>query len=156
MKKIVSFTAILLSLLMFSATGCNKTKRNTNLLGGESWTVTTLTVDGTAQAEIPTLSFSECDPYNEVCTGEWLHELGHHALFSWQFRNKGKTFEISNQSTLEDAHGAGHEAEENILQCQNFSGVYEVTERSKKKMQFRSTAVLGFPGQTVEMVLEKK
>ncbi|MGL4599062.1 MAG: hypothetical protein ACRCYO_16200, partial [Bacteroidia bacterium] len=79
-----------------------------------------------------------------------------HADFVWQFRDKGKTFELSNQSTAEDAHGGGHEAEENIAQCMEYSGVYVVKEQSKKELSLESKTTIGYAGQKVVLKLEKQ
>jgi hypothetical protein len=154
MKKNTLFASMALCLLLVLG-ACNKTKQASERLSGATWKVTTLSVDGVAEEHFPTLTFEECDIYGGAsCKGDWTHD-SYHAHFVWQFREKGKKFELSNQSDLEDTHGGGHEAEENIIQCQNFSGVYEVKERKKDVMEFTTTNALGFPGQTVVMKLEK-
>ncbi|MGL5891527.1 MAG: hypothetical protein ACRC3B_16675 [Bacteroidia bacterium] len=155
MKKIHFFSTLAVVLLLVISS-CNKTKQTSDRLAGNTWKVTTLTVDGTPEAHTPVLTFEDCEIYSGAsCKGDWTHD-SYHAHFIWQFREKAKKFELSNQSTLEDAHGGGHEAEENIIQCQNFSGVYDVEVRKKDVMEFKTTNAVGFPGQTVVMKLEKQ
>lgn len=155
MRKISSISTLAVVLLLIIAS-CNKTKQTSERIAGATWEVTELTVDGVAEAHPPLLTFEDCDIYGGTsCKGDWTHD-SNHAHFVWQFRDKAKTFELSNQSSLEDAHNGGHEAEELILQCQNFSGVYTVKERKKDRMEFTTTAALGFPGKTVVLKMKKK
>jgi hypothetical protein len=155
MKKISLISTLAVTILLVIAS-CNKTQQASERLAGNTWKVTTLTVDGVPEAHPPVLTFEDCDIYGGAsCKGDWTHD-SNHAHFIWQFREKAKKFEISNQSSLEDTHGGGHEAEENILQCMNFSGVYDVKVRKKDVMEFTTTNAIGFPGQTVVMKLEKQ
>lgn len=149
------------AVMLLTVQACNKTKKYSKRLAGETWAVKTLTVDGTSEEELPTLVFEDCDIYDEVCMGEWTNPEGAHAEFAWQIREKGKIFELSNQSNLEgDGHDHGnvdeHAQEEAILQCQNFSGIYEIKEHKKKSMRFESKSTIGFPGQAVVIELELK
>lgn len=154
MKTLKTIAFITLTVILFSA--CNKTKQYSKRLSGEKWKVTELSVDGVNEAELPTFSFNECDIYSESsCKAEWTNEEGGHSEFIWQFREKGKKFEISNQGSLEDSHG-DHAAEEAILQCQNFSGVYDVKEHKKSTMEFETTSALGFSGKTVKLKMKKQ
>lgn len=160
MKKTILFisASIILSIAFIA---CNKTKMYTNRLDGGDWKVTELSVDGTNEAELPEWTIGECDAYKEACKGDWKNDHGHKANFIWQFREKGKKFEISNQSKVEDVT-AGligdmfFHAEELADQCVNFSGTYEVVEHKKKMMEFKSTTTIGFPGKTVVIKIEKK
>jgi hypothetical protein len=147
---------ILLVVGIATLASCNKTKQASKRLSGETWKVVELSVDGITQAELPTtLVFNDCDIYAESCNGEWNRDA-HHAHFIWQFREKGKKFELSNQSSAEDAHGGGHEAEENIAQCAEFSGVYEVINQDKKMLFLESMNTIGYAGQKVVFKLEKQ
>ena len=58
----------------------------------------------------------------------------------------------SNQSELTGDHAQ----DEVVLQCQNFSGVYDVIEHKKKSMKFESTTTLGFSGKKVVITIEKE
>jgi len=151
MRKTISVIAFAMSIAVIN-TSCNKTKTNSKRLDGGEWNVTELSVDGVNEAELPHLKFSECDAYDETCTGDWTSHEGGKGNFAWQFREKGETFEISNQSEL----SGDHATDEAILQCQNFSGVYEVMERTKKNMEFKTTKALGFVGQSVIIKMEKE
>lgn len=152
-NKLIGVFALVIMLVI---TSCDKNKQTSARLDGNTWMVTTLTVDGAPEAHPPLLTFEDCDIYaGASCKGDWTHD-SNHAHFIWQFREKAKKFEISNQSSIEDTHGGGHEAEENIIQCQNFSGVYDVKVRKKDVMEFTTTNAVGFPGQTVVMKLEKQ
>ncbi len=155
MKKISLISTLAVTILLVIAS-CNKTQQASERLAGNTWKVTTLTVDGVAEEHLPVLTFEDCDIYGGTsCKGDWTYD-SNHAHYIWQFREKAKKFELSNQSDLEDAHSGGHEAEENIIQCQNFSGVYDVEVRKKDKMEFKTTSAIGFPGQTVILKLEKQ
>lgn len=149
MKKIVTVTAI--AALLIISYACNKTKTYSNRLDGGNWKVTELSIDGVNQSELPEWIINECDIYGESCTGEWKNDEGGHGEFVWQFREKGKTFEISNQSD----HTHSHADEEAQAQCSDFSGVYTVEESGKKKMKFTSTTTIGYPGNTAVIVIEK-
>lgn len=140
---------------------CNKSKMYINRLDDGDWNITELSVDGTNEAELPHWKINECNAYKEACIGEWKNSKEHTAKFAWQFRDRGKYFEISNQSTLEEATNGltGNDffaAKKNLEQCQNFTGVYEVVEHKKKSMEFKSTAAIGFSGKTVLIKIEKK
>ncbi len=160
MKKIILLASVILTVaLVFTA--CNKTKIYANRLDGGDWKVTELSVDGTNEAELPKWTIGDCDAYKESCTGDWKNDHNHTAKFAWQFREKGKKFEISNQSKVEDVT-AGltgdmfFHAEELADQCVNFSGTYEVVEHKRKMMEFKSTTTIGFSGKTVIIKIEKE
>ena len=151
--KILSLSAILL----IGFTACNKTKINSKrLMKAGDWKITELSVDGSNEAELPSWEIEDCDLYNESCFGEWKNEEGGHAEFVWQFREEGETFEISYQAEEEDGHEHDHAAEEVAAQAFAFSGVYEVIERKKKKMEFKTISALGHTGKTVVIKIEKQ
>lgn len=161
MKTTIKFAALLLTLTVL-ASACNKTKTNSKrFINAGEWTVTELSVDGTNEDELPEWHIKDCEIYDESCHGDWENEEGGHTEFVWQFRDKGDVFEISRQAEEEgDDHDHEHEhnhaEEEAIAQCYAFSGVYEVVERKKKSMEFKSTATLGHSGSTVVIKIEKK
>jgi hypothetical protein len=151
-------TLILLALVSIGIlTACNKTKQSSSrLMKGGRWEVTELTVDGTAQTVLPDLIIEDCDIYDETCYGEW-EGGGGHAYFAWQFRDKGKVFELSRQNMPEDdghSHGAAGLAMEQ--QCYDFSGVYQVEESSSTAFTFTSSSTAGFSGKKVVMKLAKE
>lgn len=156
MKTVIK-TISLCAILLIGCIACNKTKINSKrLMKGETWAVTELSVDGTNEAELPSWEIEECDIYEESCHGEWENEEGGHAEFIWQFRDKGETFEISYQAEEGHEHAHDHTAEEAAAQAYAFSGIYEVIERKKGMMQFKTTAALGHVGKTVVIKIEKQ
>ena len=151
--KIISLSMAIL--IGFAA--CNKTKVNSKrLMKAGEWNVTELSVDGTNEAELPSWEIEDCDIYAQSCMAEWMNEEGGHAEFVWQFREKGKTFEISYQADEDHAHAHDHAAEEAAAQAYAFSGVYEVVESKSKEMQFQTAAALGHDGKAVVIKIEKK
>ena len=151
--KIISLSMAIL--IGFAA--CNKTKVNSKrLMKAGEWKVTELSVDGTNEAELPSWEIEDCDIYAQSCMAEWMNEEGGNAEFVWQFREKGKTFEISYQADEDHAHAHDHAAEEAAAQAYAFSGIYEVTECKSKKMQFQTTSALGHEGKSVVIKIEKK
>ena len=169
MKKILLIISI--ALVAFA---CNKTKVNSNrLMSAGEWEVTELSVDGTNEDELPHWHIDDCEIYGEKsCFGEWKNEEGGETHFIWQFRDKGKVFEISRQEGMEEEedhaddgddhdhdhdHGThDHATEEAIEQCYNFSGVYDVVSSKKDEMGFTSTSAVGFAGETVKIKIKKK
>jgi len=157
MKKIITNTLILAIAVGFAA--CNKSKINSKrfMKAGE-WKVTELSVDGTNEDELPHWHVEDCDIYKESCEAHWENEEGGEAHFVWQYRDKGKTYEISYQKEEDSgghSHSHDHATEEAEAQAYNFSGVYEVVSAKKKSMEFKSTSTLGFSGQTVVIKIEK-
>lgn len=146
--------------LILGLSACNKTAITADrFIDAGEWTATTLSVDGVQEDELPILEIMDCEIYDEVCLSEWKNEEGGHAIFAWQFRDKGKIFEISRQEEEEEdshSHSHDHAEEEANEQCLAFSGIYEVTERSKDVMEFTSTATNGHAGQNVILRIEKK
>ena len=65
--------------------------------------------------------------------------------FAWQFRDKGTTFEISNQSEGDDA-----------LQCSQLSGIYTVENESKTEYEISSSATIGYNGKKVIIKMKKE
>ena len=155
MKTLKIISLSLAILIGFAA--CNKTKVNSKrLMKAGEWKVTELSVDGTNEAELPSWEIEDCDIYAQSCMAEWKNDEGGHAEFVWQFREKGKTFEISYQADEDHAHAHDHAAEEAAAQAYGFSGIYEVIECKSKKMQFQTTSALGHDGKAVVIKIEKK
>ncbi len=148
----------MIAIITIGMASCNKTKKvSKRFIKPGEWKVTTLTVDGTAEAELPTWEIKDCDIYGSSCEGEWKNDEGGHSEFIWQFRDKGDTFEISRQAE-EDGHGHTHDhaAEEAAAQCYNFSGVYEVVSSKKDEMEFKTTSALGYSGKEVIIKITKQ
>lgn len=142
----------ILILLIFGALyGCNKTRRNSNRLDGERWKVTELSVDGVNVSVLPVLRFSECDIYDEDCTGTWYYGNSGHAKFIWQIRDNGRTLIISNQAdhahTMEDVQAA--------QQCIDFSGTYYVLYCKRKSFKAESMQTYAFAGKKVILKMER-
>lgn len=150
MKKIIMLSrlALVAALVIMS---CNKTKISAKRLDGGEWHVKELSVDGVNEAELPEWNIGECDGYKESCLGDWVNHEGGKSKFVWQFREKAEKFEISNQSEL----SGDHATDEAVLQCQSFSGTYDVISRKKKEMEFKTTSAIGFTGKTVIIKIEK-
>ncbi len=158
MKRILGITALT---LLIGLSACNKTKSTSNrFMDAGEWQITEMSVDGTNEEELPLWEIEDCNIYEESCYGHWENEEGGHADFIWQFREKANTFEISHQ-IVEHEEEAGeeehdHASEEVAEQAYNFSGVYAVEKRKKDNMIFTSNETVGFPGQSVKIVIEKK
>jgi len=149
MKKIILVSLTLA--FTIAITSCNKTKQNAKIFEGTTWIVTSLTIDGVADTALPELEFGEGDIYKEVLTGLW-HNTGHthgtgaaEIKFAWQFRDKGKTFEISNQSEGDDA-----------IQCSQLSGVYTVNSKEVNGYEISSAATIGYNGKKVIIKMKKE
>lgn len=165
MKNIINSIS-LLALVLIVATSCNKTEKvSDNFISAGDWTITELSVDGTNEAELPEWEIKACDIYAASCEGHWKNDEGGETEFIWQFREKGKTFEISHQGAEAEEsdddhddhdHDHDHAGMEVAVQAYNFSGVYEVLECSKDAMKFQSTAALGHSGKTVVISIAKK
>ena len=123
---------------------------------GGDWTVTELSVDGTNEAELPSWEVEDCDIYDETCEAHWVNDEGGEAIFAWQFRDDGDTFELSRQAEEGHNHAHNHAEEEAISQCYNFSGIYSVSNLEKTTMTFKSSATVGYMGQEVVISISKK
>lgn len=130
---------------------CNKTKSNSNKLGGYKWEVKSLTINGTEISNKPTLLFKDCDIYKESCEGSWIGTDQGRAAFAWQFSDNGKKLEIANQT--DHVHGiADVKAAE---QCIEFTGMYDVQESKRKVLVIKSDMANGHKNKTVEIKLER-
>ena len=144
MNKLLAIIGLTIFLL-----SCNKDRKISNSIDGETWVVTEIIVGNLSQSDLPSLQFDECKIYKETCNASWALGLTA-ANFAWQFREKGNLFEISNQSVLTE------DREPAIIQCTNFSGVYEVLEKDKSNMKISSTSTVGYSDTEVLLTLELK
>ena len=145
MKQTIYIITIITSLMIIS---CNKNKQSSKTLQGTTWKFTSLKIGGVIDSSIATLKFNEGNIYNEVLTGAWLNQGNTQAetvIFAWQFRDKGKTFELSNQSDGDDA-----------IQCSELTGIYTVDELTETTMKINTTSALGHVNKKVEIVLAKQ
>jgi hypothetical protein len=150
MKKQLILAIAAMGFLFFSA--CNKDKKYSNELSGETWEASSLVIDGVAETVLPSLEFNDCKIYKETCSGIWESEGHSHGSgsadpevsFAWQIRDKGKTLEISNQTEGEAA-----------VQCWQLSGVYQLTRNSKTQFDLTSNSTQGYPGKQVVIKLTK-
>lgn len=140
---------LLLSLISIIALSCNKNKKFSKRLSGESWSINEITIDGDKQEDLATLTFNECDIYKDNCFASWEVD-GDKANFVWQFRDKAKVFEISNQSELSD------DLELAIRQCINYSGIYNVTNDSKTSLTIKSSSTIGYENEEVIIKIQKQ
>lgn len=121
-------------------------------MGGNKWKVVSLSISGSSVSGIPELLFKDCDIYKESCEGSWISPSGGRAQFVWQFRDKGQSLEIANQTD----HVHGFEDVKAAEQCIEFSGVYEVIKSRRKFLNLKSTSTHGYKGQEVILELERK
>ena len=135
-------------LLFTTIVSCNKNKQSSKKLQGTTWKFTSVKIDGVSDSSLATLKFNEGNIYNEVITGIWMNQLmtqSEDVIFAWQFRDRGKTFELSNQSNGDDA-----------LQCSELRGIYATDELTETKMRIISTSTLGYINKKVEIELVKQ
>ncbi len=144
---------VLVLLLLFTA--CNKDKsRSKKLMKGDVWTVESIFIDGQGQpftGKFATWTIEQdVNIYDRVPTALWYGD-GEEIEFNWQFRNKGKTFEIApNDSTCDgtfpDLEMFGY----------FIAGEYTVEKHSRKEMTFNSTETYGYSGQLVEIKIVRR
>jgi len=150
MKNIIQKSSFAL-LLIVALMACNKSNRNSRRVEGYKWKVTSINVNGNAETNLPTLLFKDCDIYNEVCKGTWISDEDGRAEFVWQFRDKGKTIEIANQT--DHVHDVlDVKAAE---QCIAFTGVYEVVNSKRKSLSIKSTKANAYQGKEVKIEMER-
>jgi len=140
---------IVIVFILISFISCTKEKRYENRLEGERWFISLFTVDGNIQGNDGTeLSFDRCKNTKELCTGT-LGIEDEQAEFYWRFHDKGKRFEISNQTFTELGVSQNRAAK----MCYEISGKYEVLSFKRNSFEMESTNTYGFPGQTVKLVI---
>ena len=149
-NKLYPFVLLMLTVAIISG-ACNKTKQHSKWLTGETWKVNELSIDGTPFDILPTLSFDDCDIYDEICFGTLQVEDAGVANFAWQVREKGSIFELSDQT-----ENADESNEESVSFSSSFSGVYQVNDADKKSMELESQTCKRYPGKTVIIKLTKQ
>lgn len=143
-----------LLLALFSATffaSCNKTKQHSNWLTGESWQVTAISIDGQEFNLKPTFNFDDCAIYDEICFGTLQLDAQGSASFAWQIRDKGNTFELSDQTENIDSNN-----EIAVSFTSSFSGIYKMNHIDKKNLEIESSACKRYPGKKVLIQLSKQ
>lgn len=140
---------LLIIITLITVFGCNKDKKFSNRIDGESWKASKIQISDNEITDLPTLTFDECKIYKENCTGIWILN-GVESNFAWQFRDKGTLFEISNQSIVTQSQ------ESAIIQCMNLSGVYNVDEQTKEILIISSESTIGYTNSKVIIELEKQ
>jgi len=147
MKVVYPIFCICLSLFFNS---CDKNQNNSNkLMKGEVWQVEYILIDGENQVFKGRWQIiQDVDIYENVPSALWRSE-GQEKVFYWQFRNKGKTFEI-----LPDTICNGS-VQDLCFFSYSISGEYLAKRHSKKKMIFSSSNTKGFPGKLVEISIGK-
>lgn len=148
MKRIICVSLLLI--VLFVSSNCNKTKFRSNRIDENKWEVTELSVDGQNITPLPTLKFNDCKIYKENCNGWWYLGEGH-AEIAWQFREKGKLFELSNQAD----HVHGIEDVRAAEQCIQFSGVYDVVKSKRNSFEIKTNNAFGYKGKTVSIKMKK-
>lgn len=150
MKNIIFKTASIIVLISLMIS-CNKSKKYSNRMEGNKWKITTISINGVAESNLPELLFKECDIYKETCEGTWISTEGGRAQFAWQFRDKGKTLEIANQTD----HVHGNLDVKAAEQCISYTGVYNVVKSKRKYLSLKSSVINGHQGKEVILELER-
>jgi hypothetical protein len=146
MRRQLIFTAIVF--LLFS---CNKDKYHSKkLMRGQVWAVESLTVDGSNYGVLGEWTITrDVDIYNTVPSAVW--EVGLETTdFNWQFRDRGKTFELS---VSEECSVSPIESLD--FQTYFVSGNYELVKCKNKYMEFNSRNTVGFPNQLVKISIRR-
>ena len=114
------------------------------------WEASEIKIDGEKQPYAPLLIFQECDIFEDTCYGIWSFK-GQNALFTWQFKDNGKSFLINREEDVLYNPDFVTDAE---LQCYNYSGLYDVNKSNKSKMVLESSTTYGYPNQFVKITIE--
>jgi len=153
MKQISLILALTTTLI-----SCNKENRYSRRLMTKdpkvsgTWDVKELSVDGVNDTIIPYLVFFDGDIYSDTCTGQWISG-SMEADFTWQFKNKGKNFQIER---INGADSANFITDISEIECYRYSGKYDVIKARKKEMIFESTSTVGYSGKKVRIRLQLK
>jgi len=149
-NKTIRISLLMISILWITA-ACNKTKQHSKWLTGETWKVNEVSIDGQPFNLLPTLSFEDCNIYDEICFGNLQVEGDGIARFAWQVRDKGNEFELSDQTeTVNESN------EEAVSFSSSFSAIYKVNSATKKEMELESNNCLRYPGKKVIIKLSKQ
>lgn len=147
-----NLTKLLVTAVLLVTLACSKTKRYSKKLDDNKWMVTTLTVDGISDPVLPELKFNESDIYDKASRGWWYWGEDGHAEIAWQIRDKGKTFEFSNQAD----HVHGFEDVKASEQAINYSGIYIINKLSRNEFEIESSNTYGNKGKKVLIKMERK
>lgn len=149
-NKLYTIALLLLSFSLMN-TACNKTKQHSKWLTGETWKVNEVSIDGDPFDLLPSISFDDCDIYDEICFGTIQLDGTGLANFAWQVREKGSVFELSDQTENVDESN-----EEAVSFSSSFSGIYSITTFNKKSMELESKTCKRYPGKNVIIKLSKQ
>jgi hypothetical protein len=147
--KTIALVIFIAVLGIFAA--CNKTKQGSNRLMGHHWDVEEFTIDGVANNELYELDFEDCSIYKETCEGHLMTREGGEAHFAWQIRDKGKIFELSDQSD----HSHGEKDKRAIFLSASISGVYQIDKQTRKEFEISSTETAQYKGKKVVIKMHK-
>ena len=149
--KILAFTSIL-AVFLFS---CNKEKRySKKLIKGETWSVESISVDGTSLNTNSTWFVKGDDIYETVSQVEWNPGNANNANFEWQFKEKGKKWVLNYLQNCEECDG--NLTDELDYLAYNLSGTYTVEKHKRKEMIFTSTETQQYANQKVEIKLVRE
>lgn len=144
-----------ISLLLFFVS-CNKEKRfSKKLLKGETWEVTTISINGSVLNTNPHTWYVEGDDiYENVPLIRWFAYNGPETYFEWQFQDKGKSWVLN--FFLDSTKCEGTSINDVDYLANAISGKYEVVQHKRKEMHFRSSETRNYAGQEVEIKIIKK
>lgn len=148
MKNLIQIALITIAIVVFA---CSKTQRKSKKLDDNKWRASTLTVDGVSETALPEIKFNESDIYDKASKGWWYWGEDGHAEIAWQVRDKGKTFEFSNQAD----HVHGFEDVKASEQAINYSGVYKITKLTRNSFEIESSETFGNKGKKVIIKMER-
>ncbi len=133
---------------------CTKDKRISQCFWkGETWQLSSVTVDDVTMLENTQWEINKCDIYDELCESVWISENGDVSNFNWQFNEKAKEFKLARVSKGDTICKSCNESD---YYSHNFSGTYQVIKAKKKEMIFESETTVGYAGQKVRLVLQRK
>lgn len=116
---------------------------------GETWEVDQLIIDGEEQfIKGRWRIIQDINIYDNVPSAFWIAN-DQEKVFRWQFRDKGKIFEI-----IPDSICIGSIEDLDFL-AYAISGKYQVDQQSKQKMTFTSSNTASYSGKEVEIYLER-
>lgn len=141
---------ILLLFLALAVFGCNKEKRySKKLIKGESWTVESITADGSSVNSASTWTVSGDNIYETVSQVSWQSGAANVTEFEWQFRDKGKSWVLNYLQDCDECEGPMLDELDYLAHA--LSGTYEVVTHKRSEMSFKSSETTGYPGKVVEI-----
>ena len=143
------------SILVVFLISCNKEKRySKKLIKGETWSVESISVDGTSLNSNSTWLVKGGDIYETVSQVEWNTGNVNSANFEWQFKEKGKKWVLNYLQNCEECDGIL--TDELDYLAYYLSGTYSVEKHKRKEMIFTSTETKQYANQKVEIKLVRK